>query len=370
MRELLRTAWVRLLMLLVLLLFLAWLIALVRGVLTPFVAAFALAYFLNPAVNAMERVFAKSRWSGGGHARTVAVGVLALGMVAVLAVFLLFVVPVVFRQIGDAAARMPGYAREVRDRLQPVLERLNLRYPEEYEEVRARIQEAVQKNLPEILSPATHAVTSAFSSLLGLALFLLHVVVIPVFTLYLLHDLNRIWEGLRDLVPPRNRDYVFLRAAEMGRLLSAFVRGQITVCLILGTFYAVALTLCDLPMGFLMGYLVAFFNLVPFMATVVGLPLVLLLSFLDQGTLAAAATVAAIFVFGHFVESHFLTPRIVGGTLGLHPVVILLAVLAGGTLFGFVGIFLAVPVTAALSVFWADLRDLYLQSEFYERKAP
>jgi predicted PurR-regulated permease PerM len=194
--------------------------------------------------------------------------------------------------------------------------------------------------------------------------------VIPVFTVYLLFDMNRITEGVAQLVPYRLRSYLYSRWAQVDRLLSAFVRGQITVCLILGSFYAIALTLTGVPMGLLVGFVIGFFNLIPFMSYLLGLPLALLLSWLDDASPTRLVIVAAIFTFGQFVEGNFITPRIVGERLGLHAVVIMLAVLVGGTLFGFPGMLLAVPSTAALSVFWADLRDLYLDSEFYRAGAP
>lgn len=346
-----------------------WLVSALRSILTPFAAAFALAYFLNPAANALEDAFVRQnerrrtlRWL---DPRAAAVGILAGTVVVVLVAALLFVVPAASDQVADTAQKLPTYVQSLRAKVQPAIEKLNLRYPELSEEIRDKIQEGLKSHIPQILSPVTHALQSAFSSLLGFILTVLHFIVIPIFTLYLLHDMNRIREGTAELVPERFRAYVHSRLAAVDRLLSAFVRGQITVCLIMGTLYAVALTACGLPMSVLVGYAVAFFNLVPFMATALGLPLVLLLSFIDQGTLAAAATVAGVFVGLHFVESHFITPRVVGGKLGLHPVVIMLAVFVGGHLFGFFGMLLAVPTTAALSVFWTDLRELYLRSGFY-----
>jgi predicted PurR-regulated permease PerM len=351
-----------------------WLMHALRHVLTPLAVAFALAYFLNPAVNAMEGFFerdaAKSRLRRHLHARAVAVGLLVVAVVAVLVVAIVFVAPAIYEQVLDAVHRLPQFASNVRAKVEPLIERLNLRYPEQVEQVRARAEETLKSHLPQILSPITHALQRAFSSLLSFVLTILHFVVIPVFTVFLLADMNRIRQGAGELVPPRLRPYVTTRISEIDQKLAAFVRGQVTVCLILGTFYAIALTVVGLPMSLLVGYVVAFFNMVPFMATVLGLPLVLILSFVDQGSLSAAATVAGIFVFGHLVESHFITPRLVGGKLGLHPVVIMMAVLVGGTLLGFIGMLIAVPTTAALSVFWPDLVDLYKRSAFYRAAEP
>lgn len=349
---------------------LAWLLYLLRGVLTPFAVAFALAYFLNPAVSWMEDLFerrvARMRLVRGWfHTRAAAVGVLTVAVLLVVAAVLLLVVPAVYHQVSETVAKLPEYMRTLRARVEPAIQRLNLRYPEETEQARERLQEAIRNNIPEILAPITHVVQAAFSSLLAFVLALLNLLVIPVFAIYLLYDMNRIRQGAGELVPHRYRAYVYSRVGEVDRQLSAFARGQVTVCLMLGAFYAVGFTLCGVPMGLLVGFAIGFFHLIPFVSVALGLPLALLLSWLDDQSLGAAVAVTAIFTFGHFVEANFVTPRIVGEKLGLHAVVVMLAVLVGGTLFGFIGMLVAVPVTAALSVFWGDLRAWYLQSEFY-----
>jgi predicted PurR-regulated permease PerM len=135
-------------------------------------------------------------------------------------------------------------------------------------------------------------------------------------------------------------------------------------------FYAIGLSACGVPMGVVVGFVIGFFNLIPFMSYVLGLPLALVLSWVDDQSLTRLLVVAAVFTFGQFVEGNFITPRIVGQSIGLHAVVIMLAVLVGGTLFGFVGMLLAMPVTATLSVFWADLREAYLKSAFFHGNAP
>jgi predicted PurR-regulated permease PerM len=341
------------------------------GPLTPFAAALALAYFLNPAVTAMEASFARRAWlSRRVRPRTLAVGLLTFTVLAVVVLSLLFVVPAGYHQVADAVGKAPDYWRVLRARIEPLYQRLNLKYPEQTEEARQRLAEAFRSQAPQVVGPVTRFVSSMFSSLLGFVLTILNLLVIPVFTAYLLFDMNRIQAAIRDLVPHRLRGYVYSRFGAVDKLLSAFVRGQITVALILGVFYAIALTLCGVPMGLFVGFCIGFFNLIPFMSYVLGLPLALTLSWVDDQSLSRLAVVAALFTFGQFVEGNFVSPRIVGDSLGLHAVVIMLAVLVGGSLFGFVGMFLAVPMTASLSVFWADLRGAYLRSDFYGRGVP
>ncbi|MBI3932137.1 MAG: AI-2E family transporter [Acidobacteria bacterium] len=375
MREALRSSWLRLLGVVAVLALALWGAFALRGVLTPFAVAFAVAYFLNPAVNAMERFFAKdiarSRLVRGWlDPRAAAVGVLAVLVILALTVVVLIIVPAVADQVTETVKKLPEYFRVLRAKVEPAYQRLNMRYPEQTDQIRHQIEEALRTNLPQLLRPVTRVVEAAFSSLLAFVLTVLNLMVIPVFVVYLLYDMNHIQAGAKDLVPHRFREYVYSRVQEVDRLLSAFARGQVTVCLILGAFYSIGLTSCGVPMGLLVGFVIGFFNMIPFMSYVLGLPMALLLSWLDDQSLEKLVAVAVIFTVGQFVEGNFITPRIVGQSLGLHSVVIMLAVLVGGTLLGFIGMLVAVPATAALSIFWADLRDGYLRSDFYRGGAP
>ena len=375
MSDFLRRPAARLAALLLVLAVLLWGLYALRDPLTPFAVALALAYFLNPLVNGMERVFARGLARSPAalrerlDARMVAVGVLAVTVLLVFAAAMLIVVPQIYEQVAETVAKVPDYVNRLRARLEPAYQRLHLKYPEQVDAAQERLQATLRGSLPGLLSPVTRGMARAFSSVMSFVLAVLNLVIIPVFAVYLLYDMNHIRQGTKELVPHRHRPYVYSRLGRVDRLLSAFARGQLTVALILGSFYAVALTACGVPMGLLVGFVIGLFNLIPFMSTIIGLPLGLLLSWLDDQSLPRLIAVAAVFAFGQFVEGNFITPRVVGQSIGLHAVVIMLAVLVGGSLFGFIGMLLAVPVTAALSVFWADLRDWYLGSDYFSRPA-
>jgi predicted PurR-regulated permease PerM len=373
-KRVLLNPWFRLALAIVVAVLLLRALGAIGGVLTPFAASFALAYFLNPAANALERGFARAaprvrpfRWL---EPRAAGVGLLAVLAVLVVVLALALLVPAVAEQVRDTVVKLPDYARTLRARVEPVYQRLNLQYPEQTEEVRRRLEEALKNNLPQLLRPVTQVIEAAFSSVLAFVLTVLNLLVVPVFVVYLLYDMNHIQRGAAELVPYRYRPYVYARLSEVDRQLSAFIRGQVTVCLILGAFYALALTALGVPMGLLVGFAIGFLNLVPFMSYVLGLPLALLLSWVDDQSPQKLIAVAVAFTLGQFVEGNFITPRIVGESLGLHSLIIMLAVLLGGTLLGFIGMLIAVPTTAALSVFWKDLRERYLRSEFYRRGEP
>jgi predicted PurR-regulated permease PerM len=352
-----------------------WALVLVRSVVTPFAIAFAVAYFLNPLVNILERGFerllAKTRVLRNlTYPRTLAVGVLCIWVVSVLALLLVIAVPAAFQQIEETVAKAPGWVETVRAKLEPLIAKLSERYPEQAAAARVQVEKALKEHAFTIVGRITQMVQKAVTNVLSVVAGVFNVMIVPIFAVYLLYDMNRIRTGAAELVPLRYRTYVYSRLRQIDQLLSAFARGQLTVCLILGTFYAIALTVCGVPMGLLVGMVIGFFNLIPFMSTLLGLPLAVSLSLLDDQSLRQALMVVGVFFFGQAVEGNFITPRIVGQGLGLHAVIVMLAVLVGGSLFGFVGMLIAVPATAALSVFWADLRALYLRSEFYRRGAP
>lgn len=379
MNSLFRSAAVRLLLILAVLAVLVWSIIALRSVVTPFAVAFALAYFLNPLVNALERILERGlrrrpRLAAAVHPRTIAIGVLCVAVVGVIVLLLVIVVPAAYHQVVQTAGKVPGYVATLHSRIEPAIQTLEVRYPEQAQLVRAEVETFLKGGEAErlvkehgvfVLSRVTKFARDTVTNVVDVAIGAFNLFIIPIFAVYLLYDMNHIRDGARELVPMRFREYLYSRVRAVDRLLSAFVRGQISVCLLLGSFYAIALTLCGVPMGLVVGMIIGFFNLIPFMSTVLGLPLAVALSLLDDQSLRAALAVTVVFIFGQLVEGNFITPRIVGSGLGLHAVVVMLAVLAGGSLFGFIGMMLAVPVTAALSVFWADLRDLYLDSEFY-----
>jgi predicted PurR-regulated permease PerM len=384
MNRLLQSAGVRLALILGALALLVWLMVLLRSVVTPFALAFAFAYFLNPPVNGLERLFQRvlsrfPRLSAIVHPRAVAVGLLCVAVLGVLVLAVVIAVPAGYHQVAETAQKLPSYVVTLHAKLEPAIQRVSVRYPAQAALVREEVdkfltggeaERLVKEHGVAVLARVTKFARDTVFNVVDVAIGAFDLFIIPIFAVYLLYDMNQIRDGIKELVPLRYRDYVYSRAEAVDRLLSAFARGQITVCLMMGVFYAIALTFCGVPMGLLVGLIIGFFNLVPFMATVLGLPLAVALSLIDSQSLPAALTVAAVFLVGQFVEANFVTPRIVGHGLGLHAVVVMLAVLTGGSLFGFIGMLVAVPMTAALSVFWADLRALYVQSPFYRGEPP
>ncbi len=362
--------WVRALLVVLALLLVLYGLSRMLSALTPFLAAFAIAYILNPSLNEFETRIARplSRLPLVGprvDPRGVAVLATLGSATAILVVILLFAIPALASQANDAVQSLPRMIQNVKSRAEPLLETVNLRYPDESGQVRALIEEKVKEKLPDLLAPVTHFLRFALSSTFSFVSLFIHLFVVPVFAGYLLYDMNRIRVGVVGFIPLGIRPWLLDRLRRVDVLLAAFVRGQITVCFILALFYGVALSALGVPLGLLVGFTIGFFNLAPFMAFVAGLPLALIIAWAGDADSSTLLWIVVVFLVGKFADIYVLSPKIVGESIGLHSGVVILVLLLGGEYFGFAGLLLAVPLTAVAAVFWKDLTAAYKRSEIY-----
>ncbi len=307
-----------------------------REILLPFVAGMALAYLLAPAANRLERM--------GVH-RMVATLLLVGGVVLAFVFLLLLFVPILAAQIGAFFENLPGYVFK----LQSLVD----------ESTRAWLRNIVGEGVADaqvgdlVKQGAVWAGTFAKSLWTGgqalLSIFSLAVVT-PVVAFYMLYDWNRMVAKVDSWVPLQHRETVHQLAREMDHAIAGFVRGQTAVCLILGSFYAVALTLTGLNFGLLIGLVSGLITFIPYVGSLTGLVL--------AGGVAVAqfwpgygmiALVLGIFFVGQFIEGYVLQPKLVGESTGLHPVWLMFALFAFGYLFGFVGLLIAVPLAAVIA---------------------
>jgi predicted PurR-regulated permease PerM len=209
------------------------------------------------------------------------------------------------------------------------------------------------------------------ASSLALVDFVLLLVVAPVVAFYLLLDWDKLVARIDHSLPREHADTIRQIFLDIDRALSGFVRGQGTVCLILGLFYAIALTVIGLPFGFLVGMLAGFLSFIPYVGTLVGGVLsigIALVTFWSQ-PIWIGVTIG-IFGFGQFVEGNILSPKLIGASVGLHPVWLIFALAVFGALFGFAGLLIAVPVAASLGVFGRFAIERYLESPLYTGEPP
>lgn len=346
-----------------------WLVALalmalglwvLRDVLLPFVAGLALAYLLDPIADRLERL-----GLGRLGATLLILGLFVLGFVLVL----VLLAPIVFNQVGSFIANMPGYATRLQ-RLaleygQPLVERVG--GPESLKELEASVGDFVTQGAGW-LAAFLRSLWSGGQSIVSVIALL---VVTPVVAFYLLVDWDHMVEAVDSWLPRAHRDTIRMLFGEINDAIAGFIRGQTAVCLILGTFYAIGLSIIGLNFGVLIGLSAGLLSFIPYVGSLTGLLLsvgVAIVQFWPDWWMVAATF--GVFSVGQFIEGNILSPKLVGASVGLHPVWLMFALLAFGSLFGFVGLLLAVPLAAAVGVLARFALRRYLQSSFYSGGIP
>lgn len=338
--------------LLALLLFIValWLLS---GVLLPFVAGMAVAYFLDPLADRLERA---------GLNRTAATTIITMAFVVLLVLVSVLLVPVLQGQVGSFVVRIPGYVERLAERAQPLLDEVQAYLsPADVERLRAAVGEFAGTAIGWVGGLLKQVLAS------GVAIFnLLSLLFItPVVTFYLLRDWDRMVAKVDSWLPRRHAPVIRAQLAEIDRTLAGFLRGQASVCLALAGLYGVGLTLVGLEVGLVLGIAAGLVSFIPYVGSIAGFAFGVLLALAQSHEWALPAMVAGVFLVGQVIEGNFLTPKLVGDRVGLHPVWIIFALLAGGSLFGFVGILLAVPLAAVIGVLVRFALARYLESPLY-----
>jgi len=340
---------------------LAALLIFANRVFLPLLLGLAVAYVLDPAVTWFEK---------RGRSRALGTAVIAAAVALALVLFVVVLAPILFAQARELVDRMPEYRQAVQERLQPVLDRLEARYPFEIDEIRVRAQETIREKWPQVVQSAIGWLGGVFSSVLSLLLFILDLVFVPVFAFYLLVDFPKLKASISSLIPVPYREVTLERVGEVDRAISSFLRGQLTIALILAAINGIGLTLVGVPLGLLLGIVAGMANMIPYMALVVGLAPALLLVWIEHQSVARLIAVVLIFSGAQLLEGMVLSPRILSRSVQLHPVWVLLAIILGGRMFGLVGLIVAVPVAAAIQVFVKHWVAGYKKSGAYLGESP
>ncbi|MEE8332862.1 MAG: AI-2E family transporter [Alphaproteobacteria bacterium] len=323
-------------------------------VLFPFVAGIALAYLLDPFADLLER-WRVPRW--------LAAGLITFLVVLVVIAAALLLVPLLQAELLEFAGRVPRYVDLLRGKAMELMELLRARLtPEEIEQVRSQIGSMAA---PDAIAWVGGALGRLWGGGMALLNLLSLLVITPIVLFYLLRDWDRIVAIVDGWLPLDTIDTVHTQFRAIDGVLSGFVRGQLSVCLLLGVFYAVGLMLVGLDFGFVIGFGTGLISFVPYFGMLVGFAVGLGVAVAQFGDWQPIALVAGVFMIGQFMEGNFFTPKLVGERVGLHPVWVIFALLAGGALFGFTGILLAVPAAAVIGVLGRFAIGHYKQSAAY-----
>ncbi len=338
---------------LLLLLALGGALYLLAPVLMPFVAAALFAYLGDPLVDRMQ-----PRLS-----RTLAVSVVFLAMSLAVVAVLLLLLPFVERQIGKFLAQLPVWLDWFQSHARPWLEAHFGVAPDVLDTQRLLV--ALQAHWQQAGGIAAAVLAGVSHSGMAIVGWLVNLALIPVVTFYLLRDWDLLVARIAALIPRPLAPTVGQLARESDEVLGAFLRGQLSVMVALGTYYGVALWLVGIDIGPLIGMLAGLISFVPYLGVIAGLLMSLVAALVQYQDWSHALLVFGVFGVGQVLEGYVLTPRLVGDRIGLHPVAVIFAVLAGGELFGFVGVLLALPLAAVAMVLLRYAHERYTRSALY-----
>ncbi|MBL8905277.1 MAG: AI-2E family transporter [Rhizobiales bacterium] len=323
-------------------------------ILLPFLAGLVLAYFLDPVADALERL---------GLPRLVATLIIVLVSVVALVVALIVFLPILGEQIAKLAAALPHYVSGLVARFNQLApEWLKNIFTEPGPEMSGQVGDFAGK-LAGWLATLIASVWSGGLALVNLVSLLL---VTPVVAFYLLNDWDHMIARVDSWLPRAHAPTIRKLAREINQAMAGFIRGQGTVCLLLGAFYAIALSLAGLSFGMLIGLVTGILSFIPFVGAIFGGVAAIGMAVVQfWPDWIQIGIIAGIFVLGQFIEGNFLSPKLVGDSVGLHPVWLMFALFAFGYLFGFVGLLMAVPLAAAAGVLFRFALAQYLASPLY-----
>jgi len=331
---------------------------LLRSVLWPFIFAFFISYILNPWINFLQKK---------GFPRTLAILVVLIFFALILTLGAWLIIPQASQEFADFAKNVPRYAQVVRSHVEPWVQGIMEKYPELSPQIEQYFQTSLKPKLPALAKPLLDFFGTMFSGVVNLVVVLLNLALVPVLAFYMMSDFGNILTKGLELIPPGRRDAVVRKIKEVDEALSQYLRGQLSVSLFLAVIYTIGLLILRVPLSVPIGIFSGLANMVPYLGFVLGISASIFFSFVDNQDWHRLIWIVALYAFAQLVEGTVIGPLFVGKRTGLHPVVIMLALVIGGTLFGFMGMLLAVPFMAVATVFLKSAYTAYLNSSWYHQ---
>lgn len=336
----------------------AFIIYLLLPILTPFLVAAILAYMCDPLVDRLCLVGAGKFRIG----RTLATVLVMAGIFGIITLLLLILIPLLQKESLLIAERLPSTINNIRATVEPWLQS---KFGISFAIDGAQIQDIITKNWKTAGGLLGDVLMMAGNNGMALIGIIANILLLPVVLFYLLRDWDIFVARIGQLIPREWHDKTTNMASEIDQVLAEFLRGQLSVMLAMSAFYAIGLWFAGLDMALPIGLVAGLLGFVPYLGFALGVALALVVAALEFTSFGQLIPVLVVFSLGQLVESMVLTPKLVGDRIGLHPVVVIFALLAGGQLFGFAGVLLALPVSAAIAVGLRHTKDNYLNSDTY-----
>jgi predicted PurR-regulated permease PerM len=329
------------------------LVYVLRPVLLPFVAGLAAAYFLDPIVDRLERLKV---------GRSLATAIVTIGFFVLFGGGIALVIPLIETQVIEFANNVPGYIDGLQSRLRPLIEALLARLdPEDVLKLKATAEGYAGTAVSWGVKAVGNVLTGGMAMLSLLSLML----ITPVVTFYMLRDWDKMVDKVDGWLPLDHAETIRRQLREIDSTLAGFVRGQALVCVVLAVYYGLGFSMAGLDLGLVVGVVTGIATVVPYLGGILGLVASVGLALAQFSDWMPVLLVAGVSLAGQVIEGYVLTPNLVGDRIKLHPVWIPFALLAGGALFGFLGVLLAVPVAAVIGVLVRFSLERYLASPMY-----
>ena len=322
-------------------------------ILLPFVIGILTAYFLDPLVNKL---------TAHNFSRNAATSLVLGGILIIGVPLFLFLSGAIVSQISVFVSKIPDYVSAFIGRITPLLQDLQERFVLFSS---ANMGEFLQKHADDTLKIIGTILNRLLNEGFALINLLSLLLISPVVAFYMLSDWPKITSGFMNLVPLKHRKNLEKIFEQINKIISGYLRGQFVVCLFLGTFYSCGLMIVGLDLGLLVGFMAGLISFIPYVGSISGFLVAVILALVQYGFGIELGEVVAVFALGQFIEGNFLTPKLVGKNIGLHPVWVMFAILAGGVLLGFLGMLIAVPVAAIIGVCLKIVIKNYQQSQVY-----
>jgi hypothetical protein len=325
-----------------------------RSVLLPFVAGIIIGYLLDPFTTKLQKAGVKNR--------ALATVLVMLLVFIILTPALALLIGVIDEQVGRFLSAVPEYAANFAKRIEPFFIELQDKFPGLQAD---KVREYIRGNLANSMKLAGSVMQKLVSGGFALVNLLSLLLITPVVAFYMLRDWHSFLGNVDELLPEKYKDTIRNLAKQIDRILAGFIRGQLSVCVLLGTFYASGLYLVGLELGVLVGFIAGLISFIPYVGSISGFVVSMGIALAQFDSWGPIAQVVAVFMVGQFIEGNFLTPKLVGDNVGLHPVWVMFALLAGGVLLGFLGLMIAVPVAAIIGVLIRYAIEQYKESSLY-----
>ncbi len=329
-------------------------IMLFKSVLLPFVLGIAVAYLLNPIVNKLGDI---------GIGRTPATIIILGGFLIVIVGFIAVISPIIYRELLQFSSDLPNYIEKFGGIMNPITARLDQYIGGAQGD---SLESLLKQNANSAISIANYIAQKFASGGQAVMDALSVIIFMPIVAFFMMKEWVNVTKWAQDLMPRHSEEVIMGLLEQIDAKLSGFVRGQITVAVFLGVAYAIALSIAGLKYGILIGLMSGLLSVIPMFGSIVGLLVSVAVAWFQAGDIVFVGIIAAIFIGGQLIEGNFLTPKLVGDSVGLHPLWVFFSLLAGGALLGILGMFLAVPVAAVIGVLIAFAIKKYKDSAYYK----